>query len=53
MENSTFTVPTVGSQFTTQRAGFVGIVQEVVKNANGSYRIKLDVDGQTRWTTAK
>lgn len=50
---ATFTIPTVGSQFTTQRAGIVGIVQEVVANANGSYRIKLDVNGETRWTTAK
>ena len=52
MEN-TFSVPTVGSQFTTQRAGIVGTVQEVVKNANGSFRIRLDVNGETRWTTAK
>jgi hypothetical protein len=50
---TTFSVPTVGSQFTTQRAGIVGTVQEVVKNSNGSYRIKLDVNGETRWTTAK
>lgn len=52
MEN-TFSVPTVGSQFITQRAGITGIVQEVIKNATGSYRIRLDVNGETRWTTAK
>ena len=52
MGNS-FTIPTVGSQFATQKSGVVGIVQEVVANANGSYRIKLDVAGQPRWTTAK
>lgn len=46
-------IPTVGSQFATQKSGVVGTVQEVVANANGSYRIKLDVAGQPRWTTAK
>jgi hypothetical protein len=50
---TTFSVPTVGSQFITQRAGIAGIVQEVIKNATGSYRIRLDVNGETRWTTAK
>ena len=48
-----FTIPSVGSQFATQKSGVVGIVQEVVKNASGSYRIRLDVNGQPRWTTAK
>ena len=50
---SNITIPAVGSQFATQKSGVVGIVQEVVANANGSYRIKLDVNGQPRWTTAK
>jgi hypothetical protein len=45
--------PTVGSQFTTAKSGVVGIVQEVVANKNGSKRIRLDVAGQTRWTTVK
>lgn len=44
---------TVGSQFTTQKSGVVGTVQEIVKNASGSTRIRLDVNGQTRWTTVK
>jgi hypothetical protein len=52
MEN-TISVPSVGSQFATQKSGVVGTVQEVVANANGSYRIKLDVAGQPRWTTVK
>lgn len=50
---NTFSVPSVGSQFATQKSGVVGTVQEVIKNANGSFRIKLDVAGQSRWTTAK
>jgi hypothetical protein len=44
---------TVGSQFTTEKSGVTGIVQEIVKNDNGSSRIRLSVDGQERWTTAK
>ncbi len=42
---------TVGSQFITQKSGVSGIVQEIVKNPSGSYRVRLDVNGQTRWTT--
>lgn len=45
--------PTVGSQFTTAKSGVTGIVQEVVKNSNGSQRVRLDVNGKTRWTTVK
>jgi len=43
--------PVVGSQFTTAKSGVSGIVQEVVKNTNGSFRVRLDVNGQPRWTT--
>jgi hypothetical protein len=45
------TAPTVGSQFTTVKSKVTGEVQEVIKNANGSYRVRLDVNGQPRWTT--
>ena len=44
---------TVGSQFTTQSSGVTGVVQEVIKNATGSFRVRLDVNGQDRWTTVK
>ena len=44
---------TVGSQFTTQKSGVSGIVQEIVKNSNGTSRVRLSVDGQDRWTTVK
>jgi hypothetical protein len=47
------TAPVVGSQFTTSKSGVSGIVQEVVKNASGSFRVRLDVNGQPRWTTIK
>ena len=47
------TTLTVGSQFTTAKSGVTGIIQEVLTNKNGSYRVKLDVAGQPRWTTVK
>lgn len=42
---------TLGSEFTTAQSGVTGIVQEVIKNASGSLRVRLDVNGQDRWTT--
>jgi hypothetical protein len=44
---------TVGSQFTTAKSGVSGVIQEVVQNKNGSYRVRLDVNGADRWTTVK
>lgn len=52
-KGSKMVAPIVGSQFTTAKSGVSGIVQEVVKNASGSYRVRLDVNGQPRWTTIK
>ena len=45
--------PAIGSSFATQKSGVVGIVQEVVQNKSGSFRVRLDVNGQDRWTTIK
>ena len=42
---------TVGSQFTTAKSGVSGVIQEIVENKNGSFRVRLDVAGQSRWTT--
>ena len=42
---------TVGSQFTTAKSGVSGTIQEVVANKNGTFRVRLDVAGQPRWTT--
>jgi hypothetical protein len=47
------TIPTVGSQFTTAVSGVSGVVQEVIQNKNGSFRVRLDVNGSDRWTTVK
>ena len=44
---------TIGSSFTTLTSKVTGTVKEIVKNANGSLRVRLDVDGQDRWTTVK
>ena len=46
--------PAIGDAFTTQSSGVTGIVQEVVENKTGSYRIRLSLaNGQDRWTTLK
>ena len=43
----------IGQSFTTAKSGVTGIVQEIVANKNGTFRLRLDVNGQDRWTTAK
>ena len=44
----------VGQTFTTQSSGVSGIVEEIVKNASGSSRVRLTLaNGDTRWTTVK
>lgn len=43
----------IGQPFTTAKSGVTGIVQEIVANKNGTFRLRLDVNGQDRWTTAK
>lgn len=45
--------PVIGEAYTTAQSGVTGIVQEIVKNASGSSRVRLDVNGQERWTTVK
>ena len=42
---------TVGSQFTTAKSKVSGVIQEVIQNKNGTFRVRLDVNGQPRWTT--
>ena len=50
---SNITIPSVGSQFITAKSGVSGVVQEVIMNKSGSARVRLDVNGQPRWTTIK
>ena len=44
---------TVGSQFTTATSKVTGTIQEVVENKTGTFRVRLDVNGEPRWTTVK
>ena len=41
----------VGDLFTTLKSGITGTIQEIIPNASGSVRVRLDVDGQERWTS--
>ena len=43
----------VGDTYTSQKSKVTGVIKEIVPNANGSVRVKLDVEGNTRWTTWK
>lgn len=44
----------IGETFTTQSSGVSGVVEEIVKNASGSSRVRLTLaNGETRWTTVK
>lgn len=46
--------PTIGSSFTTPVSGVTGTVKEIVQNATGSKRVRLELpNGDTRWTTVK
>jgi len=42
----------IGEIYTTAKSGVVGIVKEVIANKNGTKRVRLEVGGETRWTTA-
>ena len=42
----------VGDTYTSQKSKVTGVIQEIVPSKNGtSVRVKLDVEGKTRWTT--
>ena len=42
----------VGDLYTSQKSKITGTIQEITPNKDGqSVRIKLDVDGQVRYTT--
>jgi len=43
----------IGQSLTTQKSGVTGEVKEIISNANGSLRVRLDVNGSDRWTTVK
>jgi hypothetical protein len=42
----------VGDLYTSQKSGVTGTITEMKPNANGqSVRVRLDVNGEPRWTT--
>lgn len=46
--------PEIGKTFTTLSSGVTGTVQEIVENASGSLRVRLELpNGDSRWTTVK
>lgn len=41
----------VGDKFVTQKSKAEGIITEIIPQDNGNVRVKLDVNGKTRYTT--
>jgi len=41
----------VGDTYTTQKSNVSGVITEITPQANGNVRVKLDVNGSTRYTT--
>lgn len=42
----------VGDTYTSQKSKVTGVIKEIIPAKNGtSVRVKLDVNGNTRWTT--
>jgi hypothetical protein len=41
----------VGDLYTSQKSKATGTILEIVPQANGNVRVKLDVNGSPRWTT--
>jgi len=43
----------VGDLYTTQKSKVTGTITEIVPTTKNTVRVKLDVNGSTRWTTWK
>ena len=41
----------VGDTYTSQKSKITGVIKEIVPTNKNSVRVKLDVNGSTRWTT--
>jgi hypothetical protein len=41
----------VGDTYTSQKSKVVGTITEIVPTNKNTVRVKLDVNGSTRWTT--
>jgi len=54
-KNMTVAVATykVGDTYTSQKSKVTGTIVEIVPTSKDTVRVKLDVNGSTRWTTWK
>lgn len=43
----------VGQQYTTTVSQVTGVIQEIIETNTGSLRLRLDINGEIRWTTLK
>lgn len=43
----------IGETFTTAKSGVTGTIQEIVRNPQGTYRIRLTTPNGDRWTTSQ
>ena len=41
----------VGDTYTTQKSKVTGVIEEIIPQTNGNVRVKLNVDGKSRYTT--
>jgi hypothetical protein len=41
----------VGDVYTSQKTKVNGVIKEINPQPNGNVRVRLDVEGKTRWTT--
>jgi hypothetical protein len=41
----------VGDTYTSQKSKITGVIKEIVPTSKNTVRVKLDVNGATRWTT--
>lgn len=47
-------LPVLEKSFTTAKSKVTGTVKEIVENAGGSLRVRLELpDGSMRWTTVQ
>jgi transposase len=43
----------VGDTYTSQKSKVTGVIKEIVPTNKNTVRVRLDVNGETRWTTWK
>lgn len=48
IDNKTYKV---GDLFTTLKSKETGVIKEIISNASGSVRVRLETDNGERWTT--